>query len=441
LRASRTMSVSSEWIRSLGPDTPISAAYLCPGWPPESFTNGIVTYVNAICAGLRGLGHEPWILAQRVSEPERSAHIGSVVDMTRIPARGGPATRLRERFLERFGLQAARSRRTGRKLCQRLGDLEPRMKFDFLEMEESFGWPRWVAGRVPVPVVVRLHGPWFLIGPKTGADPESEVFRQRVKAEGLGLRRADAITAPSRDVLERTIAFYGLERKPTEVIPNPMIIDASEKPWRLEDAEPDRILFVGRFDRLKGADTVIDAFARVLQERPHARLTIVGPDRGLNHDGHRWCLPDYVEHRLPGALDDGRVEWLGQQPPTKIHALRRRASATIVASRYENFPYVVLESLSIGCPTVASSVGGIPEIVEDGQSGLLFRAGDPADLARVLTGLLRNPDRAARLGAKAEEHARSRFSPEAVARDAVAFYERVLQDWRARRHDSGHKVT
>jgi len=439
LRASRAVSSPSEPVRTPDTDdTPLSVAYMCPGWPPGSFTNGIVTYVNAIGIGLRNRGHIPFVLTHRVAETGRDDPIHTVVDLAQISNRGELASRLGDRLLRLWRPRTARSRRLGRVLRRSISHLETHGGLDILEIEESFGWTRWVAGHTTVPVVVRLHGPWFLIGPKTGADIESQAFQRRVVAEGRGLQRADAITAPSRDVLEQTLAYYGLEDKPSAVIPNPIVIDATERLWRLEDAEPDRLLFIGRFDRLKGADTVIEAYARLREHRPQTRLTIVGPDRGINEKGHRRGLREYVEHRLPGALDHGEIEWLGQQPPSELNALRRRAFVTIIASRYENFPYVALESLAIGCPTVASAVGGIPEIVEDGKTGLLFRAGDPADLAATMAKLLQDPSRAARLGARAAERVIQRFTPEAVADQTVAFYQSTLEH-RIRRHHPEHK--
>ena len=75
-------------------------------------------------------------------------------------------------------------------------------------MEESFGWARWVRPVTSIPVCVRLHGPWLLNG-RAAAAPEDDAFHERVRDEGLAIRAANAITAPSRDVLEQVREFYG----------------------------------------------------------------------------------------------------------------------------------------------------------------------------------------------------------------------------------------
>jgi glycosyltransferase involved in cell wall biosynthesis len=295
-----------------------------------------------------------------------------------------------------------------------------------LEMEDAFGWPRHVIRRCPMPVVVRLHGPWFLNGPNNGADPSSPGFARRVREEGLGIAAAHAITAPTRDVLERTRSHYGLALEGAEVIPYPTPRVSEECRWRPEGVEPDRILFIGRFDLHKGGDTIIDAFALLHRDRPAARLTFVGPDRGLVRDGRRWRLEEYIEHRLPGALRDGRVEWLGQRPNSELGNLRRRAAVTVVASRYETFAITICEAMAIGSPLVATRAGGAGEVFEHETHGLYVRPSDPEDLAAALSRMLADPARAAAMGAAAAEYCCRHYAPEIVAEQTLRFYRRVL---------------
>ena len=154
-----------------------------------------------------------------------------------------------------------------------------------------------------------------------------------------------------------------------EVIPNPT--EPVADLWQLAQADPKRILFVGRFDRLKGGDLVIDAFARIVQAEPEARLSFVGPDRGCRTDnGDTWQIEQYIRHRLPGALETKRVEWLGAQPFSALAQLRRQALVCVICSRYETFPYTVIEAMALGCPIVAATVGGIPEIIRNESNGV-----------------------------------------------------------------------
>jgi glycosyltransferase involved in cell wall biosynthesis len=238
------------------------------------------------------------------------------------------------------------------------------------------------------------------------------------------------VISPSRDTLERTRARFGLSLEEAEVIPLPVPPIPNARLWRADGCDPERILFVGRFDRLKGGDTVIDAFVRLRRRHPRCKLTFVGPDCGLNDEqGRMWNILEYARKRLCGS-DLEAFEWLGPRSREEIATLRTMAAATVVASRYENFAYAVLEAVSFGCPLVVTGVGGLPEIIEHGRNGLLCRPDDPDDLAEKLMSLLEDPGFAAELGAKAVEDSRRRFHPSVIAAKTLDYYQRVLKSVR-----------
>jgi len=301
-------------------------------------------------------------------------------------------------------------------------------RIQIIEIEESFGMARWIREATATPICVRLHGPWFLNGPALGV-PNNREFRARVREEGCAIRVADAVSAPSRNVLDQVREFYGLVLPEAEVIPAPTSPVPVAERWRLEDADLKRLVFIGRFDRHKGGDLIIEAFRCVLEAVPEARLCFRGPDQGcIASGGRKWNLKDFVRDRIPGALETGRVEWLGNQPLPfpALARLRRKAMVNVICSRYENFPLTVVEAMALGCPTVAANVGGIPEILQDGVNGLLHRSEDPADLAAKIVYLLKNPVRAAELGRQAAADCERQFYPDVIAGRLLEFYRRVV---------------
>ena len=293
-------------------------------------------------------------------------------------------------------------------------------------MEDAFGWSRGVQKGRSIPVIVRLHGPYFLNGAMQGGldDPAS---RKRLRDEGLAIASATAITAPSHDVLERTRSYYGLALEDAAVIPPPVPrIPASER-WDPSGCDPNVILFIGRFDRHKGGDLIIDAFARVAERLPQARLRFVGPDVGLGgDDGRKWTITDYLNERLPDNSVRRRVEWLGRQPPAALSDLRRGAAVTVVCSRYETFGLTAAEPLVQGCPLVVTAAGALPEIVQDGINGLLCRPDDPEDLTDKICRLLNDPSLAARLGQRAMIDGGDWYDPGHLAEKFLKFYYRVV---------------
>lgn len=405
---------------------PLSIGLGTPSWPLGTAPNGVVTYVAAVAPALVARGHRVSLLTSNLTGPPGELplyEIGSDRPPSSLLARALAA--LRYRVTPSAAWRAA----ARRDVLEAVTRMVSEQRLDILELEEWFGICSWVRRACTVPVHVRLHGPWFLNGPAVGA-PQDAAFRARVRAEGAGIAEADVVSAPSRDVLERVRARYGLALPDAEVIPNPTAPVPPDARWSLQDCDLDRILFVGRFDRHKGGDLAVDAFARVLDVRPRARLTFVGPDPGVALAGGRVAhVVDFVNARLPGALEDGRVEWLGAQPYSALPALRRRALLTIVPSRYENHPGTVIEAMMMGCPVVAADVGGIPELVKHDVNGLLHRGGDAADLADRILELLQGPQSAARLGAQAARDAERTHHPDTVA----AQLEQLL--WRAVAHE------
>ena len=404
---------------------PIAAAFLTPSWPADAAANGIVTYVEAISAALRQLGHAPCILSAHTKagitpnpaasgvyplNQEDRPMLSRMLDA--IAFRLDPLTALRRKF-SRALVRAAR-----RAMAERPVEL--------LEMEETFGLVQLVKPRLPIPIVVRLHGPHFVNGVAAGV-PNDAAFRARVRYEGVGIARADAVSAPSLDILERTRTRYRLPLSEAVVIGCPAPVIPPDRRWRLADCDRERILFVGRFDRHKGGDVTIDCFRGVARRFPNVRLWFAGRDEGLiDYEGRRWKLAHYLAERAPEVAE--RVDWLGSPSDSALRDLRRRAFLTIVASRYENFPMVVLEAMAHACPLAATRAGGIAEIAEDGVNCLLARPGDPEDLANTVSRLLADPELAARLGQRAGEDALRRYHPETIARQTAAFHESVLKN-------------
>jgi glycosyltransferase involved in cell wall biosynthesis len=401
----------------------LSIGYFSPCWTSTPPPNGIVTYVGTVVQALEAMGHRVTILALGEAEetPGRT-----VYDIEQARAAQTKLSRVVDGLLYRIAPESTQRHMARRFVSSMVRRAVAEAGIQILEIEETFGTARWVCQAAAIPVCVRLHGPWFLNGTALGV-PENAAFHRRIRDEGRAIQTAAAITAPSRDILEQTQRFYGIDLPAAEAIPNPTSPVPAADRWRPQDCESNQVLFVGRFDRHKGGDLIIEAFKLVVREIPDARLRFVGPDRGcVASDGQTWHIEDFIRDRIPGALDTGRVEWLGQQPPAVLAGLRRSGAVTVICSRYENFPYTVLESMATGCPTVAADVGGIPELVQDGVHGLLHRPGDPADIAAKIIELLKDPVRAAELGRQAALTCEQRFYPEVVVRRLIDFYRRVL---------------
>lgn len=397
-----------------------SVALVSPGWPPERTPSGIATYVRNISDGMAALGVMSSVFS--ISPVDPAFRQTGIVDLSEIGrARRTMASRLGDWVRAHVGADPGGARHVGRAITCGLA-MEP--KPQILEIEESHGIARWIRAK-DIPCVVRLHGPCVINGTLFGLDPDSREFRDKCASESMGIRCAAGVTAPSRVVMEQTLAQLHDAPRLTAVIPNPVAMPGSGERWTFAGCSPHRILYVGRFERIKGADVLLAAFARVLEKAPDAELVFVGPDSGFKDDAGRiWTLDEYLQKHIAPPVR-GRIRFLGTQPRQTIDRLRRECGVAVVASRHESFSLALAESIAAGTPTVASAVGGMVEVLEDDKSGLLFRSEDPDHLAEQILKIMDSPGLAESLST-AGIRASRRFDPIEVARQTLEFYQEVL---------------
>lgn len=232
-----------------------------------------------------------------------------------------------------------------------------------------------------VPMVVRPHGSDILPG---------EWIRRH---EGLAprvarvMREADAVIAQGRE-LAREAEALGAPAGRIRVIANGVETPATA---RRAPGEPPLLVAMGSLTPKKGFDRLLQALPAVSAAVPGVRLILAG--EGPERDRLRaLALELGVEAAVefPGAVVGAAKEELFSQ-----------AALAIVPSRREPFSNLLLELLAVGCPVVATAVGGTPEILGDPPAGVLVPPEDPDSLARAVTDLLRHPERREALGAMA----------------------------------------
>jgi glycosyltransferase involved in cell wall biosynthesis len=120
------------------------------------------------------------------------------------------------------------------------------------------------------------------------------------------------------------------------------------------------------------------------------------------------------------------VDYRGPMPNREIAKLRAQVMVTVVASRWENQSYALLEAMYQGCPLVSTDAGGCPESVVDGITGRLAKSGDPEDFAAQLLAMIADPERAQRMGQAARRYVLEQHSPSAVTIASLALYNKVI---------------
>jgi glycosyltransferase involved in cell wall biosynthesis len=193
----------------------------------------------------------------------------------------------------------------------------------------------------------------------------------------------------------------------TSVIPN--AVDVHAAPRGPAGGDPPRAISVGRLKEPKDFAGLIAALGEVAASY---RAVVVG-------DG-----PDRPALERAIAETGAAVELLGERDD--VAAQLAASDVFVLASRSEGMPISILEAMAAGLPVVASAVGGVPELVEDGVTGLLVPPGDAAALAAALERVLGDPALRARLGAAARARAEERFDVEAFRRAHLELYRACL---------------
>jgi glycosyltransferase involved in cell wall biosynthesis len=187
-------------------------------------------------------------------------------------------------------------------------------------------------------------------------------------------------------------------------------------PAETSDAPGAGIVEVARLADVKGQRELIGAVARI----DGATLTLVGRD--LEHDGAYERELRALAERLGVA---GRVELAGHRDDAK--ELMAAAAVVALPSHAEGLPMTLLEAMARGRAGVATAVGGTPEVVVDGETGLLVAPGDVDGLAAALERLLRDPGLRARLGRAGRERVAERFTVERTTAAVLALYAEVVR--------------
>ena len=274
----------------------------------------------------------------------------------------------------------------------------------------------WIAkemlrqSRSDIRVVTTLHGTDITI---VGQDPS---FRPITK---FSIEKSDGLTAVSRYLQQETLTTFGCTACRIEVVPNfidPEVYDRSKYTSILDeqvDGDKRVLMHVSNFRPVKRVRDVVLVFARVVERVPSVLIMVGdGPDRVVAE----------AEARDLNVAD--KVFFLG-----KIEAvapLLAGADLFLLPSNSESFGLSALEALACGVPVIGADVGGLPEVVRQGETGVLCAPGDVEAMAEASVAILTDRDRWRAMSDRGAADARDRFSLDEIVAEYEAFYEYAL---------------
>jgi L-malate glycosyltransferase len=268
-----------------------------------------------------------------------------------------------------------------------------------------------------LPFITTLHGTDITL---VGLD------RSYLPITRFGIEQSDGVTAISSYLRDRTRVAFGITSE-IEVIRNFVNCDVYVRNPALVDtmrgryAAPGERLLVhlSNFRPVKRIRDVVEVFARVAREVP-ARLMLIG-------DGPDRSVAEYLarEHNI-----QDRVHFIGKQD--NVNELLPLADLMLMPSEMESFGLAALEAMACGVPTIATDVGGVPELIDDGRNGLLFGVGDVDSMAVAAIALLRDETRLRQMSEAGRKTAQDHFCASRVIPLYEEYYDRVVSRTRDR---------
>jgi N-acetyl-alpha-D-glucosaminyl L-malate synthase BshA len=266
-----------------------------------------------------------------------------------------------------------------------------------------------------LPFVTTLHGTDItLVGLDRGYLPITR----------YAIQESDGVTAISEYLRQETQRHFDITR-PIEVIPNfvnceiyqPYADEEKRAEARLKLAEPNEALFIhlSNFRPVKRICDAIKVFANVARQIP-ARMALVG-------DGPDRSAAEWLAHEL--KIHD-RIHFLGKQD--HVNELLPLADLMLMPSELESFGLAALEAMACKVPTISTRVGGVPELIVDGENGLLYEVGDVEAMAEGALSLLNDRPRFEAMREACRKTAQGRFCAKALIQRYIDYYEQVLAE-------------
>ncbi|CAG0969301.1 Alpha-D-kanosaminyltransferase [Phycisphaerales bacterium] len=389
---------------------------------------GLATYILEMSRALVGGGHEVHVLT---SPFEGLAEGGAAA----LPGVRFHAVDLQRGKAALPGAYYCHSSRYSMATLEALRPLHAATPFDYIEFPEYLGlgyWPirakRTLGDFEGAVLGVRLHTPHYVCREVDRTAILNTDLAHLEHMELWSAGEADVVIGASRAMLgrmERDLAAARVrpELPPMRLVRLPLAMSeeflGEARRARGRAAEEPEVLYFGRLQVCKGTHVFVDAAVRLLERGTRARFRLIGGDTQTGPFGR--SMREYLEGRVPEGLR-GRVVFEPACERGRLAEAIGRAEACVLPSLWDSYSYACVEAMSAGACVVVSDGGSLPEIVEDGVSGVVTRAGDAESLADGIARVLADAGMRERLGAGARERARLLSEPRGV----VSEWERVV---------------
>jgi glycogen(starch) synthase len=397
-------------------------AYISFEYPPDSAFGGIATYVHQVSKLMNARAHQVEVFCSSPLRNVSEQLDGILVHRIKSSDRSSFHQDILSKFSERH-------------------DEQP---FDLIESPEYYADGYTIKRKYPsLPVVIKLHTPQFLIHEMTNHYVSSYtkirymaggVLRGRISKpfwkwkkkesdiEYQFIKVADQIHTPSVSLGDIVSEKWNIPRTQIYNVPNPFIPNQDFLNIPITQSSTRIFSFIGRLEVRKGLIKLVAAAARVFSEIPDAKFRIIGVSLQSHIPG--LSMKEYIIRELKAYTD--RIEFL-EVSNREIPSVLSSTDVCVYPSIWENFPNVCLEAMSAGKAIVGSIKGGMKDMLEDPEAGILVDPESDMEIAVAIIKLLNDPALRMRLGEAARKKVLDSYNSDAIGRLMETHYYKLAR--------------
>jgi len=243
--------------------------------------------------------------------------------------------------------------------------------------------------------------------------------RKMFEGEVWAINHCTTVIGSTKSIVKDISSAYGVKipSRKTKIIP--FGVPQSNQKVASKQRTPPSLLFVGRLEERKGIGCLFDALPEIMREAPEMVVDIVGDDRISAADGE--TFRKRFEDRHGEDEWFSRVRFHGHVGDEKLVEFYRNCSIFVAPSKYESFGLIYLEAMRFGKPCIGTSAGGIPEVVDDGRTGILIDPDKPSELSAAVLQLVRSPKLRASMGKRGKERFERFYTAKGFAERIIEF--------------------
>lgn len=379
-------------------------AFYTPNYPGITQDGGIGSYTKSLAHSLTKLGHTVHVITPGSGEASKDGEVTvHQVNLRHVP--------LIDRWMPGFG--------NCWHLSRKLVEVVKQHAIDLVELPNWEGLGIFYQKKRLTPTVVRLHTS-SLETQQIDQLPPTRLLQWDVKREHQQARQADLLITHSAAHRQMMSEELGCSQEQITLIPHgvevhPEFVRPPRSPGPLQ------LVFLGRLEKRKGTLELLQAFPSILEKHPGTILTLIGTDRAHcppQSGGSERTHAQWIADELPASVQQ-QIVLAGRLPQVEVDRHLQTADVFIAPSRYESFGLIYPEAMRWGIPVIGCNVGGVPEIITHGETGLLCQPESLASIAQAVDQLLSDENLRIRLGLAGKQHVERAFSAEVMAQRVI----------------------